>query len=132
MKVGLFQRLAKLLPPPAILGSNTSSISLTKVAGAANLPGDGGASAARVVGIHFFNPVNMMKLCEVIPAIQTSPEVVQRAKLFGEACGKGESARGQCVQVRKGVGAGGGRRPAGRPTGRPISAGAPGPEGGDK
>ncbi|WOO79191.1 putative 3-hydroxybutyryl-CoA dehydrogenase [Vanrija pseudolonga] len=88
LKTGLVRRLAERLPPPAILGTNTSSISLTKLAGSATLAGDGGASAARVVGIHFFNPVPQMKLVELIPALQTSDETLARARAFGEACNK--------------------------------------------
>lgn len=88
MKLGLFSRLSQILPPPAILGSNTSSISLTRIAAAAGVPGDNGASSSRVVGIHFFNPVPQMKLCEIIPALQTSEETLQRARAFGQACGK--------------------------------------------
>ncbi|KAL1409911.1 hypothetical protein Q8F55_003910 [Vanrija albida] len=88
LKTGLVRRLAERLPAPAIIGTNTSSISLTKLAGSATLAGDGGASAARVVGIHFFNPVPQMKLVELIPALQTSDETLARARAFGEACNK--------------------------------------------
>lgn len=88
LKDGLFSRLGALLPPPAILGSNTSSISLTRIAGAATQTGDGGASSQRVVGIHFFNPVPQMRLVEIIPALQTSDETLARARAFGSACGK--------------------------------------------
>jgi len=62
------------------------------MAAAAGQPGDNGVSSSRVVGIHFFNPVPQMKLVEIIPAIQTSSEVLARARAFGSACGKGESA----------------------------------------
>ncbi|GFZ51046.1 hypothetical protein JCM24511_08804 [Saitozyma sp. JCM 24511] len=90
LKTALFKRLGEALPPSAILGSNTSSISLTKLAAAAgSANGEAGkASAARVVGIHFFNPVPQMKLVEIIPALQTSPSVVERAVAFGKACKK--------------------------------------------
>jgi 3-hydroxybutyryl-CoA dehydrogenase len=90
MKDGLFSRLGALLPAPAILGSNTSSISLTRIAAAAGQPADEGKSSSRVVGIHFFNPVPQMRLVEIIPAIQTSSEVLARARAFGSACGKGK------------------------------------------
>ena len=66
LKLGLFKRLGAALPASTILGSNTSSISLTRIAAAA-ASGRGGPtdpeamdSAARVVGIHFFNPVPQM------------------------------------------------------------------------
>ncbi|BEJ14613.1 hypothetical protein CspHIS471_0403800 [Cutaneotrichosporon sp. HIS471] len=88
LKLGLMHRLATCLPAPAILGTNTSSISITRLAAAASQADDGGESSGRVVGVHFFNPVNMMKLCEVIPATQTTSETLRRAKAFGEACGK--------------------------------------------
>lgn len=94
LKLGLFKRLGGALPVSTILGSNTSSISLTRIAAAAS-SGRGGptdpdalASAARVVGIHFFNPVPQMKLCEIIPAMQTSDETLERAKAYGLACKK--------------------------------------------
>ncbi|CAG7854644.1 SubName: Full=Probable 3-hydroxybutyryl-CoA dehydrogenase {ECO:0000313/EMBL:CCA76825.1} [Serendipita indica DSM 11827] len=48
----------------------------------------GKASAARVVGLHFFNPVPVMKLVELIPALQTSQETLDRARAFAVACGK--------------------------------------------
>lgn len=86
--MGLMHRLATQLPAPAILGTNTSSISITRLAGAARQADDDGQSSSRVVGIHFFNPVPQMKLCEIIPAMQTSSETLRRAKAFGEACGK--------------------------------------------
>ncbi|ORY31621.1 putative 3-hydroxybutyryl-CoA dehydrogenase [Naematelia encephala] len=96
LKIKLFSRLSALLPPPTILGSNTSSISLTRLAAAASREegqsltntNEGNAQAGRVVGIHFFNPVPQMKLVEVIPALQTSPETLERAREFGKACGK--------------------------------------------
>ncbi|KAL7424520.1 hypothetical protein Q5752_000204 [Cryptotrichosporon argae] len=82
LKTSLFKRLGQECSPTTVLGSNTSSISLTRLAGAA------GAASARVVGIHFFNPVPQMKLVEIIPALQTDPGIVDRAKAFGRACGK--------------------------------------------
>ncbi|TYJ59011.1 hypothetical protein B9479_000450 [Cryptococcus floricola] len=91
LKLALFKRLGALLPPTAILGSNTSSISLTKLAASAgSMGGDvGEGSAARVIGIHYFNPVPVMKLVEIIPGLQTSQETIDRATSFGKACKKG-------------------------------------------
>jgi 3-hydroxybutyryl-CoA dehydrogenase len=66
-KLGLFQRLDAAVKPGAILASNTSSISITRIAAATKRP-------SQVVGMHFFNPVPVMKLVEVIRALQTSDE----------------------------------------------------------
>ncbi|EIN06667.1 hypothetical protein PUNSTDRAFT_115190 [Punctularia strigosozonata HHB-11173 SS5] len=94
LKQDIFSALGREIQPNAILASNTSSISITKIA-AATLPE--GVSAAsdegrqvtgRVVGIHFFNPVPVMKLVELIPGLQTSPDTLERARAFAVACGK--------------------------------------------
>ena len=66
-KLGLFQRLDAAVKPGAILASNTSSISITRIAAATKRP-------TQVLGMHFFNPVPVMKLVEVIRALQTSDE----------------------------------------------------------
>jgi len=94
LKQTLFRSLSAELSPNAILASNTSSISITKIA-AATIPeghsaadAEGKRSAARVVGLHFFNPVPVMKLVELISALQTSQETLDRAKAFAVACGK--------------------------------------------
>lgn len=47
-----------------------------------------GPSPSQVLGLHFFNPVPVMTLVELIPALQTSADVVARSKAFAEACGK--------------------------------------------
>ncbi|KIM30484.1 hypothetical protein M408DRAFT_328066 [Serendipita vermifera MAFF 305830] len=94
LKVSLFESLAATVRPDTILATNTSSISVTKMAAAAIPKGEtaasekGKASAARVVGLHFFNPVPVMKLVEIIPALQTSDDTLQRAREFATACGK--------------------------------------------
>ncbi|PVG02559.1 putative 3-hydroxybutyryl-CoA dehydrogenase [Serendipita vermifera] len=94
LKTSLFQTLAAELPPNTVLATNTSSISITKMAAAAIPKGEtaasqlGKASASRVVGLHFFNPVPVMKLVELIPALQTSDETLARARSFAIACGK--------------------------------------------
>jgi 3-hydroxybutyryl-CoA dehydrogenase len=67
LKLDLFRTLDQNLPSPAILASNTSSISITKIAAATARP-------ERVVGMHFFNPVPVMKLVEVIRGLATSNE----------------------------------------------------------
>jgi len=94
LKRQIFSSFSQILRPDAILASNTSSISITKIAAATlpegeNASGEmGKKSAGRVVGLHFFNPVPVMKLVELIPAIQTSQETLDRARSFAVACGK--------------------------------------------
>ncbi len=83
VKKDLFGALAKMYPDErVVLASNTSSISITEIATAC------GASAGRVVGMHFFNPVPLMQLVEVIPAIQTDAEVVERTAALATKLGK--------------------------------------------
>lgn len=65
IKSDLFRRLDAILPAEAILASNTSSISITRLAALTNRPG-------QVIGMHFFNPVPVMKLVEIIRGLQTS------------------------------------------------------------
>lgn len=83
VKRDLFAKLAAMFPrEDVVLATNTSSISITEIAGAA------GAAAPRVVGMHFFNPVPIMQLVEVIPAIQTSKDVVERTIALSTRMGK--------------------------------------------
>lgn len=70
IKLALFKDLDKFAPKHAILASNTSSISITKIASATNRPD-------RVIGMHFMNPVPVMKLVEVIRGYNTSDEVTK-------------------------------------------------------
>jgi len=67
LKLELFRKLDCILRPGAILASNTSSISITRLAGATGRP-------ERVIGMHFMNPVPVMKLVEVIRALTTAEE----------------------------------------------------------
>ena len=78
LKIKLFEHLGRLTPPDALLGSNTSSLSLTAIAGAT-------ANPERVIGMHFFNPVHIVKLLEIVTALQTSEETLKRARAIGEA-----------------------------------------------
>ena len=71
-KLSLFAQLDAAVKPGAVLASNTSSISLTRIAAATKRPAD-------VVGLHFFNPVPMMRLVEIVRALQTSDATYQRA-----------------------------------------------------
>ncbi|KAJ9480204.1 3-hydroxyacyl-CoA dehydrogenase [Pseudozyma hubeiensis] len=94
IKQKIFGTLASSLPLETILATNTSSISVSKIAASAVGAGvkagseEAWKSPARALGIHFFNPVPVMPLVELIPAIQTSPEVVSRSRAFAQACGK--------------------------------------------
>jgi 3-hydroxybutyryl-CoA dehydrogenase len=94
VKQAIFKTLASTLPISTILATNTSSISVSKIAASAvsekAKPGSDECwqSPARTLGLHFFNPVPVMKLVELIPALQTSKEVTERARAFAEACGK--------------------------------------------
>ncbi len=81
VKKGIFQELDKLTAPDAILATNTSSISITKIAGVTSRPD-------KVVGMHFFNPVPLMKLVEIIRGIATSDETYAKVKNLSENLGK--------------------------------------------
>jgi 3-hydroxybutyryl-CoA dehydrogenase len=81
IKHAIFQAVGGVLAPDAILASNTSSIPITRMAA-------GTADPARFVGLHFFNPVPLMALVEVIPGLATSDETVARVRAFAESLGK--------------------------------------------
>jgi 3-hydroxybutyryl-CoA dehydrogenase len=81
LKLDIFRQLDDLCQANAILASNTSSISLTRIAGVT-------ARAERVIGMHFMNPVPMMALIEVIRALQTSDEVYRAVHELSEFIGK--------------------------------------------
>jgi 3-hydroxybutyryl-CoA dehydrogenase len=72
LKQEVFAQMGRLCPPDTILASNTSSISITKLGAAAGRPD-------RVVGIHFMNPVPVMKLVEVVRGMETSEETMALA-----------------------------------------------------
>jgi 3-hydroxybutyryl-CoA dehydrogenase len=81
IKHALFQELDALLAADAILASNTSSISITKLAATTK-------RADRVIGMHFFNPVPVMRLVEVIRGLQTSQATFDMVKALSERLGK--------------------------------------------
>jgi 3-hydroxybutyryl-CoA dehydrogenase len=81
VKEELFRRADGLLPPEAILASNTSSIPITSLAAVTGRP-------ERVIGMHFFNPVPVLKLVEVIRAVQTSDETAAAIVALAEDLGK--------------------------------------------
>lgn len=81
LKLKIFAELDRISKPDAILASNTSSISLTRIAGATKRP-------PQVVGMHFFNPVPVMQLVELIRALQTSDATYDAIKALTEKLGK--------------------------------------------
>ncbi len=81
IKRKIFENAGKVLGSEAILASNTSSIPITRMATAAPDP-------ARFIGLHFFNPVPVMQLIEVIPGLATSEDTVARTRAFAESLGK--------------------------------------------
>lgn len=81
IKRTIFANAGKVLGPDAILASNTSSISITRLAQASPDP-------ARFIGLHFFNPVPLMPLLEIIRGIGTADATAERAEAFGKRLGK--------------------------------------------
>ena len=76
-----FGRLERTLKPGAIIASNTSSLCITEMAGMTSRPG-------RFVGLHFFNPVPLMKLVEVVRTVRTEPGVEEEVLGFARSLGK--------------------------------------------
>jgi 3-hydroxybutyryl-CoA dehydrogenase len=81
IKKQIFEKLDAICPADTILSSNTSSISITKIAAVTKRPD-------KVIGMHFFNPVPLMKLVEVIRGIATSDETYAKVKVMSEQLGK--------------------------------------------
>ncbi len=81
IKLKLFAHLDRLAPSGAVLASNTSSISLTRIGGATGRP-------ENVVGMHFFNPVPLMTLLEVVRGLATSQKTLEVASAVGRKMGK--------------------------------------------
>ncbi len=81
VKTEVFKALDRIAPADAILASNTSSISITKLGAVTKRPD-------KVIGMHFMNPVPVMKLVEVIRGLATSDETYQRVREFSERLGK--------------------------------------------
>ena len=92
VKVALFTQLAEMfakIPGKQLLASNTSSISITEIAAACNnIKGPSVHAPEQIIGMHFFNPVPIMKLVEVINGLATSAETTQRTIALAEAMGK--------------------------------------------
>ncbi|MFA7588277.1 MAG: 3-hydroxyacyl-CoA dehydrogenase NAD-binding domain-containing protein, partial [Novosphingobium sp.] len=81
IKQGIFEAAGKVLGADAIMASNTSSIPITRMANWSPDP-------ARFIGLHFFNPVPVMGLIEVIPGLATSADTLARTRAFGTSLGK--------------------------------------------
>ena len=81
IKHAIIHEAGKVLGPNAIMASNTSSIPITRMGAKAVDP-------ARFVGMHFFNPVPVMGLVEIIPGLATSQETTRRARTYAESLGK--------------------------------------------
>jgi 3-hydroxybutyryl-CoA dehydrogenase len=81
VKRELFGELDRLVPPPAILATNTSALSVTQIADATQTP-------ERVVGMHFFNPAPVLPLVEVVRTAHTSDESFEAAFAFAQRLGK--------------------------------------------
>ncbi|MFI9754895.1 3-hydroxyacyl-CoA dehydrogenase family protein [Streptomyces collinus] len=90
VKHEIFRALDKIVKDEAILASNTSAIPITKIAAATERP-------ERVVGTHFFSPVPMMQLCELVRGYKTSDETLATARRFAESVGK------TCIVVNRDV-----------------------------
>jgi 3-hydroxybutyryl-CoA dehydrogenase len=80
-KFDIFGKLDKIVKPEYILASNTSSISITSIGAATGRP-------EKVIGMHFMNPVPMMKLVEIVRGMATSDETYEHVKSLGEQVGK--------------------------------------------
>jgi 3-hydroxybutyryl-CoA dehydrogenase len=81
VKRELFSQLDRLVPPPAILATNTSALSVTEIADATDTP-------ERVVGLHFFNPAPVLPLVEVVRTARSSDEAFDTAYAFAQRIGK--------------------------------------------
>ncbi len=81
LKRKVFADLDRIVPAPKLLCSNTSGISISMIGGATQHP-------ERVIGTHFFNPVSVMKLVEIVTGLATSQETIAAARSFCEQLGK--------------------------------------------
>ncbi|WP_299529080.1 3-hydroxyacyl-CoA dehydrogenase family protein [uncultured Streptomyces sp.] len=90
VKHEIFRSLDRVVREDAVLASNTSAIPITKIAAVTERP-------ERVVGVHFFSPVPMMQLCELVRGYKTSDQTLAAAREFAESVGK------TCIVVNRDV-----------------------------
>jgi 3-hydroxybutyryl-CoA dehydrogenase len=90
VKQGLFREIDKIAKPGAVLATNTSALPVTQIAAVTERP-------EAVVGTHFFSPVPLMALCELVRGYKTSDETLARAREFAEKVGK------TCIVVNRDV-----------------------------
>ncbi|HEX4788033.1 MAG TPA: 3-hydroxyacyl-CoA dehydrogenase family protein [Actinospica sp.] len=90
VKQGLFRELDKIVKDGAVLATNTSALPITQIAAVTERP-------EAVVGTHFFSPVPLMALCELVRGYKTADETLARARTFAESVGK------TCVVVNRDV-----------------------------
>jgi len=90
IKQGVFRELDRICKADAVLATNTSAIPITQIATATQRP-------ESVVGTHFFSPVPMMKLCELVRGYKTSDETLARVRAFAEEVGK------TCIVVNRDI-----------------------------
>lgn len=81
IKRAVLRELASVLPESAIIGSNTSALSISEMGAASGRPG-------KVIGVHFFNPAHVMKLVEIIPGLDTTQDTVDDVVAFTESLRK--------------------------------------------
>lgn len=90
IKQEVFRRLDRVCRPEAVLATNTSALPITQIAAVTERP-------EQVVGTHFFSPVPMMRLCEIVRGVKTSDETLARARSFAEDLGK------TCIVVNRDI-----------------------------
>ncbi|RFU35853.1 hypothetical protein B7463_g490, partial [Scytalidium lignicola] len=88
LKFSIFSQLAKICPPHAILATNTSSISITRIAASTTSDPTDTSASSRVISTHFMNPVPVQKGVEIITGLQTSQETIDTALEFCKKMGK--------------------------------------------
>ncbi|EFQ27977.1 3-hydroxyacyl-CoA dehydrogenase [Colletotrichum graminicola] len=88
LKFEIFAKLAEICPKHAILATNTSSISITRIAASTTKDPTDTSASSRVVSTHFMNPVPVQKGVEIISGLQTSQETLDKAVAFCKAMGK--------------------------------------------
>jgi 3-hydroxybutyryl-CoA dehydrogenase len=81
LKLALFAQIEQLAPAAAVIGSNTSALSITELAGSLRNP-------ARAAGMHFFNPVHKMKLVEIVQALKSAPATLEAIEAVSRRMGK--------------------------------------------